>query len=87
MLEPTLVLYTDSVNSACGAAGVSVGILFIVREIENLYIDYEAFIRNYKQNSMLLEILLWLMLIAHEVGHDVQTLLGTTEQVMPLRQK
>ena len=25
--------------------------------------------------------------IAHEVGHHVQTLLGTTEEVMPLRQK
>ncbi|WP_078409990.1 KPN_02809 family neutral zinc metallopeptidase [Priestia abyssalis] len=83
--EPTLVLYTDSVQSACGTAGSSVGPFYCPGD-HKLYIDlsfYDELQRKFQAPGDFA----MAYVIAHEVGHHVQTLLGTTEKVMPLRQK
>ena len=84
-VEPTLVLYTDSVNSACGAAGASVGPFYCPGD-QKLYIDL-SFYQELQTKFNAPGDFAMAYVIAHEVGHHVQTLLGTTEQVMPLQQK
>ncbi|MBM7648213.1 putative metalloprotease [Bacillus ectoiniformans] len=83
--EPTLVLYSGSVQSACGTAGSSVGPFYCPGD-QKLYIDlsfYEELNRKFKAPGDFA----MAYVIAHEVGHHVQTLLGTTEKIMPLRQR
>lgn len=83
--EPTLVLYTGSVDSACGQAGSSVGPFYCPADYK-LYIDlsfYTDLTTKYNAPGDFA----MAYVIAHEVGHHVQTLLGTTEEVMPFRQR
>lgn len=83
--EPTLVLYSGSVQSACGAASSSVGPFYCPGD-QKLYIDlsfYEELQRKFQAPGDFA----MAYVIAHEVGHHVQTLLGTTEEIMPLRQR
>ncbi|WP_394140511.1 KPN_02809 family neutral zinc metallopeptidase [Cytobacillus oceanisediminis] len=83
--EPTLVLYSGSVQSACGAATSAVGPFYCPGD-QKLYIDlsfYEELHRKFQAPGDFA----MAYVIAHEVGHHVQTLLGTTEEIMPLRQR
>lgn len=84
-VEPTLVLYTGSVNSACGTAGASVGPFYCPGD-QKLYIDL-SFYEELQNKFNAPGDFAMAYVIAHEVGHHVQTLLGTSEKVMPLRQK
>lgn len=82
--EPTLVLYSGSVDSACGVAGSSVGPFYCPGD-QKLYIDlsfYDELQRKFQAPGDFA----MAYVIAHEVGHHVQTLLGTTEKLAPLRQ-
>ncbi|HWO98240.1 MAG TPA: neutral zinc metallopeptidase [Bacillus sp. (in: firmicutes)] len=83
--EPTLVLYSDSVESACGTAGSSVGPFYCPGDMK-LYIDL-SFYQELQDKFQAPGDFAMAYVIAHEVGHHVQTLLGTTEEVMPLRSK
>lgn len=83
--EPTLVLYSGSVDSACGTAGASVGPFYCPGDYK-LYIDL-SFYRDLSTKYNAPGDFAMAYVIAHEVGHHVQTLLGTTEKVMPLRQR
>lgn len=78
--EPTLVLYTDSVQSACGAAGKSVGPFYCPGD-HKLYIDL-SFYDELRAEFQAPGDFAMAYVIAHEVGHHVQTLLGTTERKM-----
>ncbi|KWW15886.1 MULTISPECIES: neutral zinc metallopeptidase [Peribacillus] len=83
--EPTLVLYSGSVQSACGIAGSSVGPFYCPGD-KKLYIDL-SFYQELKEEFQAPGDFAMAYVIAHEVGHHVQTLLGTTEKVMPDRSK
>lgn len=83
--EPVLVLYTGSVQSACGAAGASVGPFYCPGD-QKLYIDL-SFYNDLKEKFKAPGDFAMAYVVAHEVGHHVQTLLGTTDEIMPLRQK
>ncbi|MCL6604917.1 MAG: zinc metallopeptidase [Paenibacillus sp.] len=83
--NPKLVLYTDSVESACGVAGSSVGPFYCPGD-HKLYIDL-SFYEELQQKFKAPGDFAMAYVIAHEVGHHVQTLLGTTEKIMPLSQK
>jgi len=83
--NPTLVLYTDSVESACGVSGSSVGPFYCPGD-HKLYIDL-SFYDELQQRFKAPGDFAMAYVIAHEVGHHVQTLLGTTEKIMPLSQK
>jgi predicted metalloprotease len=79
--KPTLVLYTDSVQSACGTAGSSVGPFYCPGD-HKLYIDL-SFYDELRQKFQAPGDFAMAYVIAHEVGHHVQTLLGTTEESTP----
>ncbi|SFC18204.1 hypothetical protein SAMN05443252_10278 [Bacillus sp. OV322] len=83
--KPTLVLYSGSVDSACGTAGSAVGPFYCPGD-QKLYIDL-SFYEELKQKFKAPGDFAMAYVIAHEVGHHVQTLLGTTEKEMPNRQQ
>ncbi len=80
---PTMVLYTDYVQSACGTADSSVGPFYCPGD-NSLYIDL-SFYEELKQNFKAPGDFAFAYVIAHEVGHHVQNQLGISEQVMSLR--
>lgn len=83
--EPTLVLYTDSVESACGVAGSSTGPFYCPAD-GNLYIDL-SFFRELRDRFQAPGDFAMAYVVAHEVGHHVQTQLGVTAQLQELRQQ
>ena len=77
--EPTLVLFTDAVQSACGFANAAVGPFYCPRD-HRVYIDLR-FYQDLKERFKAPGDFAQAYVIAHEVGHHVQNLLGTTEKV------
>ncbi|MDN7245130.1 KPN_02809 family neutral zinc metallopeptidase [Planococcus shenhongbingii] len=82
-VEPTLVLFNGSVDSACGTAGAAVGPFYCPGD-QKLYIDL-SFYNELQQQFQAPGDFAMAYVIAHEVGHHVQNLLGIMEQVQPLR--
>jgi predicted metalloprotease len=77
--EPTLVLFTDQVRSACGIAGSAVGPFYCPND-EKVHIDlgfYEELRRQFSAPGDFAQA----YVVAHEVGHHVQKLLGITQRV------
>ncbi len=77
--EPTLVLFTGRVNSACGMASAAVGPFYCPGD-QKLYLDL-SFFRDLKQRHGAPGDFAQAYVIAHEVGHHVQTLIGVSDQV------
>ncbi len=78
-VDPKLVLFTDQVQSACGTAGSSTGPFYCPGD-NKLYLDYSFFnelAREFKAPGDFAQA----YVIAHEVGHHVQNLLGTMDKV------
>ncbi len=71
---PTLVLFTGSVNSACGQASASVGPFYCSGD-QKLYIDL-SFFTDMKRQLGADGDFSYAYVIAHEVGHHVENLLG-----------
>lgn len=82
-VEPTLVLYSGSVESACGTAGASVGPFYCPGDYK-LYIDLSFYDELQNQFQAPGDFAM-AYVVAHEVGHHVQNLLGVMEEVQPLR--
>src|SRR5215217_8641093 len=77
--EPTLVLFTDQVRSACGLTGAAVGPFYCPGD-EKVYIDlafYEQLRREFNAPGDFAQA----YVVAHEVGHHVQKLLGIFDRV------
>ena len=72
---PTLVLFTNSVSSACGEATSSVGPFYCSGD-QKLYIDLSFFTEMKSQLGADGDFS-YAYVIAHEVGHHVENLLGT----------
>jgi uncharacterized protein len=77
--EPQLVLFSDAVGSACGFAQAAVGPFYCPRDLM-VYLDL-SFFRELHERFGAPGEFARAYVIAHEVGHHVQTLLGTTQQV------
>lgn len=77
--KPTLVLFTDEVRSGCGVAGSSVGPFYCPSD-QKVYIDL-AFYRELKTRFRAPGDFAQAYVIAHEIGHHVQNLLGTMQNV------
>ncbi|WHY72960.1 KPN_02809 family neutral zinc metallopeptidase [Fictibacillus enclensis] len=76
--NPKLVLYNGTVQSACGTAGSSVGPFYCPGD-QKLYIDL-SFYQELKNEFHAPGDFAMAYVIAHEVGHHVQNLLGTMDQ-------
>ena len=81
--EPTLVLFTDAVESACGFADSAVGPFYCPKD-GKIYIDL-GFYRDLKERFRAPGDFAQAYVIAHEVGHHVQNLLGISEKVQNAR--
>jgi predicted metalloprotease len=77
--EPTLVLFENQVQSACGTAGSSTGPFYCGGD-EKLYLDF-SFFRELQSEFKAPGDFAQAYVIAHEVGHHVQNILGTMDQV------
>ncbi len=82
-VEPKLVLFTGAVDSACGTAGSSTGPFYCPGD-SKVYIDLSFFEDMQRQLGAPGDFAL-AYVIAHEVGHHVQNLLGINDQVMARR--
>lgn len=76
--EPKMVLFTGSVNSGCGNATSQVGPFYCSAD-ETLYIDLSFFEQMEKEMGAGGDFA-FAYVIAHEVGHHVQYLLGTLDE-------
>lgn len=76
---PKLVLYTDQTQSACGYSSSAVGPFYCPGD-EKLYLDF-GFFRELERNFKAKGDFAQAYVIAHEVGHHVQNLLGTMDRV------
>lgn len=81
---PKLVLFTGQVQSACGRGSAEMG-PFYCPEDRTVYIDL-AFYRELRQRFRAPGDFAQAYVIAHEVGHHVQNILGTSDQVHTARQ-
>jgi uncharacterized protein len=77
--EPTLVLFSDQVNSACGMADAAVGPFYCPAD-SKIYIDLSFYTTLDKELGAPGEFAR-AYVIAHEVGHHVQRLLGYSTRV------
>ena len=77
--EPKLVLFTNATESACGFAQSATGPFYCSGD-EKLYIDL-GFFQEMQQRLGARGDFAWAYVIAHEVGHHVQNVLGIMQQV------
>lgn len=75
---PKMVLYTDAVSSGCGNATSAVGPFYCSAD-ESVYLDL-SFFSTMKQQLGADGDFAYAYVIAHEVGHHVQNLLGILNQ-------
>lgn len=99
-VKPTLVLFTGAVNSGCGAAQSAMGPFYCPAD-QKLYIDLSFFQQMREQMGITGDQqgsaqgnsanqagdFAQAYVIAHEVGHHVQNLLGISGQVQQARQQ
>src|SRR5471032_968288 len=83
--NPTLVLFSNRVNSACGLATSATGPFYCPAD-QKVYLDM-AFFQEMSQRFSAAGDFAQAYVIAHEVGHHVQTLLGVSRKSRPLANK
>jgi predicted metalloprotease len=81
--KPTLVFFQHQVDSACGVAGAAVGPFYCPGD-EKVYLDL-SFFTELKTRFRAPGDFAAAYVIAHEVGHHVQRLLGTMNKVESAR--
>jgi len=77
--DPTLEIYTGRINTACGAGMAQMGPFYCPGD-QKVYIDlgfYDELERTFQAPGDFAQA----YVIAHEVGHHIQTLLGTSQKV------
>ena len=83
--DPTLVLFRDAVESACGIASSAVGPFYCPPD-QQVYLDL-GFLDELRTKLGAPGDFAQAYVIAHEVGHHVQNLLGISEQVRAEQQR
>jgi predicted metalloprotease len=83
--KPTLVLFSGRVESACGLASAAVGPFYCPGD-SKVYLDtsfFDELQRRFKAPGEFAQA----YVVAHEIGHHVQNLLGTSGKVDALRRR
>lgn len=83
--QPRLVLFSGAVQSACGHASAAMGPFYCPGD-QKLYLDMRFF-NDLAQRHDAPGDFAQAYVVAHEVGHHVQTLLGISEKVHAARQR
>ena len=83
--EPKLVLFTGQVSSPCGAASSASGPFYCPAD-QKVYIDL-SFYRELKARFRAPGDFAQAYVVAHEVGHHIQNLLGTMDKVNSLQSR
>ena len=83
-LAPTLVLFSDATQTACGTGQSAMGPFYCPAD-QKVYIDL-SFYRELKERFHAPGEFAQAYVIAHEVGHHVQNLLGISEKVQRAEQ-
>jgi len=83
--EPTLVLFRDGVASACGNASSASGPFYCPLD-NKLYIDL-SFYQELQERFDAPGDFAMAYVVAHEVGHHIQNLMGTADKVSRMRQQ
>lgn len=83
--EPTLVMFTNYVESACGSASAATGPFYCPAD-EKVYIDL-SFYNDLKNKFGAPGDFAQAYVIAHEVGHHIQHLMGISDKVHSLREQ
>lgn len=83
--EPNLILFSGAVESACGYAQAAVGPFYCPAD-QNVYIDL-SFYQELQYNLGAPGDFAQAYVIAHEVGHHVQKLVGISDQVRAAQQR
>lgn len=82
---PTMSLFSGEVRSACGSASSASGPFYCPGD-QKLYIDL-SFYRELKDRFGAPGDFAMAYVVAHEVGHHVQNLMGTSDKVNEMRQR
>ena len=84
-VEPKLVLFRNSVQSACGGASAAMGPFYCPGD-QQVYIDL-SFYQDLQSRFNAPGDFAMAYVIAHEVGHHIQNLNGTAQQMSRVRQQ
>ena len=84
-VDPTLVLFSGTVESACGYAKAAVGPFYCPAD-QKLYIDL-SFYRDLQDRYQAPGDFAQAYVVAHEVGHHVQNLIGISDKVRSLQSR
>lgn len=83
--EPTLVLFRDAAQSACGNANAAMGPFYCPTD-QQVYIDL-SFYKDLQTQLNAPGDFAMAYVIAHEVGHHIQKLNGTADKISRLRRQ
>lgn len=81
--EPKLTLYQNSTNTGCGFASANMGPFYCSAD-ETIYIDV-SFAKQLRSTFAAEGDFAFAYVLAHEVGHHVQKLIGTLQEVQSLK--